>query len=105
MKSSLQLFHPKYRVDECLDALRAVLESGCTVPGPKCEAIEREWADSLRAPHALFLNSATAALHIAVRLLGLPPGSKIATTPITFVSTNAAILYEGHVPVFCDVDP
>jgi dTDP-4-amino-4,6-dideoxygalactose transaminase len=43
-------------------------------------------------------------LHIALRLCDLKPGSKVVSTPITFCSTNAVILYENHIPVFADVD-
>ena len=56
-------------------------------------------------PHSLFLNSATSALHLAVILCDLPPRSRIATTALTFVSTNAVIVQAGHIPVFCDIDP
>jgi len=99
----VQLFRPKYEVEECMQEIRKVLESGWSGLGPKCSALENEWAEFTGAKHCHFVNSATSALHIAVRLLDLPRGSVIATTPITFVSTNAAIVYEGHKPVFCDV--
>ena len=59
-------------------------------------------------PHAHFLNSATAGLHLAIRLLkdrdGWDEGDEVITTPLTFVSTNHAILYEKLSPVFADVD-
>ena len=59
-------------------------------------------------PHAHFLNSATAGLHLAVRLLkerhGWNDGDEIISTPLTFVSSNHAILYERLRPVFADVD-
>jgi dTDP-4-amino-4,6-dideoxygalactose transaminase len=59
-------------------------------------------------PHAHYLNSATAGLHLAVRLLkekfAWRDGDEIITTPLTFVSTNHAILYERLAPVFADVD-
>lgn len=100
----IQLFRPKYEVEACLKGLREVLESGWTGTGPKCKELENEWSGFVGSP-SLFLNSATAGLHIALRCLNLPPGSKVATTPITFVSTNAVILYENLVPIFCDVNP
>jgi dTDP-4-amino-4,6-dideoxygalactose transaminase len=59
-------------------------------------------------PHAHFLNSATSGLHLAVRVLkerlGWRDGDEIISTPLTFVSTNHAILYEDLRPVFADVD-
>lgn len=100
----MQLFRPTYEVEECLESLRKVLSSGWTGPGPQCKQFEESWCQLTGAKYAHFLNSATAALHIAVRLLDLPKGSKILTTPLTFVSTNAAILYEHCEPVFVDVN-
>jgi len=99
---SVQLFRPSYSVEECVSEIRKVLDSGWTGQGPRCAEFEKKWCEFTGARHAHFVSSATAALHIAVRLLDLPKGSVIATTPLTFVSTNAAILYEGHIPHFCD---
>ena len=100
---SLQLFRPKYEVEECIREIRKVMETGWTGCGPKCVEFEKAWQDYTGAAYPHFVSSATAALHLAVRLLDLPKGSKIVSTPITFVSTNAAIVYEGHEPVFADV--
>lgn len=100
----MQLFRPTYEVEKCIEALRKVLSSGWTGPGPECKKFEESWCRLTGAKHAHFLNSATAALHIAVRLLDLPRGSKILTTPLTFVSTNAVILYEHCEPVFVDIN-
>ena len=61
---TVQLFRPKYEVDECLKAIREVLESGWTGQGPRCHAFEQAWSTYTQAPHCLFLNSATSALHI-----------------------------------------
>jgi dTDP-4-amino-4,6-dideoxygalactose transaminase len=83
--------------------IRSVLESGWTGQGPKCVEFEKEWDRYLAGgAHSHFVSSATAALHIAVHMLDLPRGTPVATTPITFVSTNAVLLYEGLTPVFCD---
>lgn len=100
----MQLFRPTYEVEECVDAIRKVLSSGWTGPGPQCKQFEESWCKFTGAQYSHFLNSATAALHIAVRMLDLPKGSKILTTPLTFVSTNAVILYEDYVPVFVDIN-
>lgn len=98
----MQLFKPRYEVEECVEEIRKVLESGWSGQGPRCSALETEWCRFTGADYTHFVSSATAALHIAVRLLDLPKGSKVATTPLTFVSSNAAIVYEGLEPVFCD---
>jgi dTDP-4-amino-4,6-dideoxygalactose transaminase len=103
MTKLVQLFHPKYRVDECLSEIRDVLESGWTGYGPKSALFEKEFCQFLGVEHGIFLNSATSALHLAVKLLDLPPKTKVATTPVTFCSTNHVLLYENLTPVFCDV--
>jgi dTDP-4-amino-4,6-dideoxygalactose transaminase len=104
----IHLFVPTFRVDEVLAEIRECLEKGWTGLGFKTVAFEQAWRDYSGLPHAHFLSSATAGLHLAVRLLkdegGWQEGDEIITTPLTFVSTNHAILYEGLRPVFADVD-
>jgi dTDP-4-amino-4,6-dideoxygalactose transaminase len=104
----IQLFVPVFRVEECLEEVRECLEKGWTGLGYKTVAFEAAWSAYTALPHAHFLNSATAGLHLAVRLLkeqgGWQAGDEIITTPLTFVSTNHAILYEQLQPVFADVD-
>ncbi|MGH9317805.1 MAG: DegT/DnrJ/EryC1/StrS family aminotransferase, partial [Thermoanaerobaculia bacterium] len=88
--------------------IRECLEKGWTGLGYKTVAIEERWREYSGLPHAHFLASASAGLHLAVRLLkerhGWREGDEIVTTPLTFVSTNHAILYERLRPVFADVD-
>lgn len=106
--ATIPLFRPRYRVDECLQELRGSLESGWTGVGPKCSEFEEAWKRAIGHAHACFVSSATAGLHLAVRVLrneyGWQKPCGIVTTPLTFVSTNAAIVYEGLTPVFADVD-
>lgn len=105
---SIQLFVPTFRTDECLAEIRECLDKGWTGLGFKTVEFEEAWTKYTRLPNAHFLNSATAGLHLAVRVLkecnGWEEGDEIITTPFTFVSTNHAILYEGLQPVFADVD-
>jgi dTDP-4-amino-4,6-dideoxygalactose transaminase len=95
-------------VDECLAGIRECLEIGWTGLGFKTVELEQAWSAYTGLPHSHFLNSATAGLHLAVRLLkerdGWADGDEIISTPLTFVSTNHAILYERLRPVFADVD-
>lgn len=104
----IQLFLPTFRVEECLAEIRECLEKGWTGLGFKTVQFEEAWKAYTGLPHAHFVNSATAGLHLAVRLLkeqnGWQEGDEIITTPLTFVSTNHAILYENLKPVFADVD-
>ncbi len=104
----IQLFIPTYRVDECLNEMRECLEKGWTGLGFKTIEFEAAWKEYTGLPHAHFLSSATAGLHLAVRLLkeqgGWQDGDELITTPLTFVSSNHAVLYERLQPVFADVD-
>jgi dTDP-4-amino-4,6-dideoxygalactose transaminase len=105
---AIQLFRPKYRIEECLEQIRECLEKGWTGLGFKTVEFEEAWKVYTGLPQAHFLNSATAGLHLAVRLLkengNWQDGDEIISTPLTFVSTNHAILYERLRPVFADVD-
>lgn len=104
----IQLFVPTFHIEECLDQIRECLEKGWTGLGFKTVEFEQAWKEYTGLPHAHFLNSATAGLHLAVKLLKVQGGwqddDEIITTPLTFVSSNHVILYENLKPVFADVD-
>ncbi len=104
----IHLFAPVYRVEEALAEIRECLEKGWTGLGYKTLEFEEAWKQYTGLPHAHFLNSCTAGLHLAVRLLkeahGWTDGDEVITTPLTFVSTNHVILHENLKPVFADVD-
>lgn len=105
---SIQVLKPKYHVEECLAEIRECLEIGWTGMGFKTVEFENKWKEYTGHANAHFLNSATVGLHLAVEILkkenGWKDGDEIITTPITFVSTNHAILYENMVARFADVD-
>jgi dTDP-4-amino-4,6-dideoxygalactose transaminase len=105
---SIQLFVPKFRIEECLNEIRDCLEKGWTGLGFKTVEFEEKWKEYTGFENAHFLNSATVGLHLAVKILKMEndwnDGDEVITTPLTFVSTNHAILYENLKPVFADVD-
>jgi dTDP-4-amino-4,6-dideoxygalactose transaminase len=100
----IQVFRPQLDTEAILGELRPVLDSGWIGLGPKTAEFEERLAALVGAKHFIATNSCTGALHLAVHSLRLPPGSAVLTTPITFVSTNAVLLYENLKPVFCDVE-
>lgn len=100
----IQVFKPKVNTERILQELRPVLESGWLGLGPQTQKFENKLAEYIGTKHVACMNSCTAALHIAIKLLNLRPGSYVATTPISFVSTNHVILQEGLVPIFCDIE-
>jgi len=105
---AIQLFTPTYKIDECLAEIRECLELGWTGLGFKTVAFEKAWCEYTGLPYAHFLNSATAGLHLAVKIFkdayGWRDGDEIISTPLTFVSTNHAIVYENLHVAFADVD-
>ena len=72
--------------------------------GTYVDRFEREMAAYTASPRAVATVNGTAALHIALRLVGVGPGVLVITQPLTFVATCNAIAYCGAVPVFVDVD-
>ncbi|MFC1620749.1 DegT/DnrJ/EryC1/StrS family aminotransferase [Candidatus Omnitrophota bacterium] len=99
----IPVFKPSYGKEE-LDALKEVLSSGWVGLGPKTQEFEEEFAKYIGTKYAVALNSCTAALHLALKVMGVED-KEVITTPISFVSTNHAILYNNAVPVFSDVYP
>lgn len=98
----IPIFKPCYDEAE-LEALREPFETGWLGLGPKTALFEQKFAAYLGAKHAVALNSCTAALDLAFKIIGIE-GSEVISTPMTFVSTNHAILYNGGTPVFCDIE-
>jgi perosamine synthetase len=81
------------------------LRSRQLASGPMTERFEHALAERVGAPRVVAVSSGTAALHLAVRLVGVEPGDEVVTSPFSFIASANAILYEGGVPVFVDVDP
>jgi perosamine synthetase len=88
-----------------IEAVLAVLRTPTLSIGPRVAEFEAAFADRIGVAHAVALSSGTAGLHLAVRSSGIGPGDEVITSPFSFVASANAILYEGAVPVFVDVDP
>ena len=88
-----------------IDAVVAVLQSDFLTQGPMVPKFEQAVASSCGAAHALAVNSATSALHIACMALDLGPGDWLWTTPVTFVASANCGLYCGAKIDFVDIDP
>ena len=88
-----------------IDAVVAVLRSDYLTQGPTVPRFEQTVAQYCRAKHAVAVNSATSALHIACLALGLGPGDWLWTSPITFVASANCGLYCGAKVDFVDIDP
>ena len=88
-----------------IDAVVAVLQSEYLTQGPMVPKFEDIVAQHCNASHAIAVNSATSALHIACMALGLGPGDWLWTSPITFVASANCGLYCGAKVDFVDIDP
>ncbi len=86
-------------------AVIEVLRSGQLSLGPRVPAFEDAFASRLGAAHASAVSSGTAALHLALRAVGVEAGDEVVTSPFSFVASANVILYENARPVFADIDP
>jgi UDP-4-amino-4,6-dideoxy-N-acetyl-beta-L-altrosamine transaminase len=88
-----------------IDAVVKVLRSDFLTQGPMVPRFEKAVTDYCGAQHAVAVNSATSALHIACLALALGPGDRLWTSPITFVASANCGLYCGAEVDFVDIDP
>lgn len=88
-----------------IDAVIAVLQSDYLTQGPMVPRFELKVAEHVGARYALAVNSATSALHVACLALGLGPGDRLWTSPITFVASANCAIYCGAIVDFVDIDP
>ncbi len=86
-------------------AVQDVLSGPSLSMGPYIRRFEQAFRERTGRKHALAVNSGTAGLHLCVRAAGIRPGDLVITTPFSFVASTNAILFEGGVPVYVDVDP
>ena len=85
-------------------AIQRVLDDTSFIMGPEVEAFEEEFAAFCGAKHAVGTDSGTAALHLALLVLGTGPGDEVITTTHSFISTAETIALTGARPVFVDID-
>lgn len=88
-------------IDEVVDSMKS-----CWLgTGPKVIRFEELFKHYKDMPHAVAVNSCTAALHLSLLVSGINPGDEVITTPLTFCATINAIIHAGGTPVLADVDP
>ena len=90
---------------EDIEAVVAALQSDYLTQGPKINAFEVAFAKYVGANYAVALSNGTAALHLCTLALGVQPGDKVITTPITFAASANCVRYCGGDVVFADIDP
>ena len=91
--------------DAEINEVVAVLRSGWLTTGPVVKRFETAFAAAIGARHAVAVNSATAALHLAVEALGLRSGEAVLVPTMTFAATAEVVRYLGAIPILVDCDP
>jgi UDP-4-amino-4,6-dideoxy-N-acetyl-beta-L-altrosamine transaminase len=86
-------------------AVLAVLRGDFLTQGPTIAAFERAFAEYVGARHAVACSNGTAALHLCTMALGVQPGQRVITSPITFVASANCVRYVGGEVAFADIDP
>jgi hypothetical protein len=88
-----------------IEAVIDVLKSDFLTQGPAIAKFEEAFASYLGCKYGVAVSNGTAALHLAVLSLGVKPGDKVITTPITFAASANCVRYCGGEVVFADIDP
>jgi perosamine synthetase len=101
---NIRLFKPSLGEEE-LNAVKDTFKRSWIGLGPKVNEFEESWEKYIGCKEAIAVNSATAALHLALAVFKFPEGKKVLVPSMTFSATASAILYNRLEPVFVDSDP
>ena len=91
--------------DDDVAAVVAALRSDFLTQGPRVREFEDQFAAYVGAKYAVAVTNGTAALHLCALALGVRPGQRVITTPITFAASANCVRYCGGEVVFADIDP
>lgn len=106
MTQSRIYLSPPHMSGNELQYIKSAFESNWIAPlGPNVDAFEKEIAEKTGAKGAVAVSSGTAAIHLALSLLGVTEGDTVFCSTLTFVASANPILYQGANPVFIDSDP
>src|SRR3972149_1579077 len=105
-------FHKAYITEEEITGVVDTLRSGWLTMGPKTIEFEEKFREYIfgsdtankAISNAISFNSATAALHLALKVIGLKEGDEVILPTNTFIATAEVVTYFGAVPVLCDIE-
>jgi len=97
-------FHKTHTTDEEINAVTEAMRSGWLTMGPKTVAFEKEFKAYIGSDEAISVNSATAALHLALKAVGLNRDDEVIVPTNTFVATAEVVTYFDAVPILCDIE-
>jgi len=98
----IPLFDLNYGKEE-EEAVLRTLRSKWISMGPNINKLEEEFAKHLNVKHAITITNCTAALHLALKILGIKEGDEVIVPSLTFVATVNAVRYVNAIPVFADI--
>lgn len=98
------LFHKTYTTQQELDSVADAIRSGWLTMGPKVIEFEKLFKEYIGANEAIMLNSATAALHLALKAVNLQKDDEVILPTNTFVATAEVVTYFDAKPVLCDIE-
>ena len=101
---NIRLFKPSVGKEE-MEMLQGVFNRSWLGLGPMVSQFEEEWSKYIGCKTSIGVNSATAALHLALTAFHFPKGKKVLVPAITFTSTANVVLFNNLTPVFVDIDP
>ena len=97
-------FHKTHTTSEEIEAVVDTIKSGWLTTGPKVLEFEQKFKEYIDAKEAISLNSATAALHLALKAIGLKEDDEVIIPTNTFVATAEVVTYFNAKPVLCDIE-
>jgi dTDP-4-amino-4,6-dideoxygalactose transaminase len=96
---------PPHMGGEELQFIHEAFESNYIAPlGPQVDAFEREFAEYVGIKHCVALSSGTAAMHLALRILGVGQGDEVIASTLTFIGSVTPVIFQGASLVFVDCD-
>ena len=97
-------FHKPHITQNEIDSVIETMQSGWLTMGPKTIEFENAFRAYIDSQFAISVNSATAALHLALNAVGVGNGDEVIIPTNTFIATAEAVVYSGAKPILCDVE-